>query len=409
MQKFMARQPILDARVKTYGYELLFRSGVEPYFNCQNADHATSSVVDSCLLLGMQTLTDGGKAFINFTRNILLNQFATLLPKDQIIVEITEDVQPDPEVLEACRSLKRQGYTLALDDFVLKDGITPLVDLADIIKVDFQATPRSDWTSLAKSMRSRGIKLVAEKVETPEQYRQAIELGYNYFQGYFFSKPEIVEGRQVPAYKLNYILLIKAISRREPDFTEIEGIIKREPSLTYKLLRYLNSAAFAFYREITSIRHALSLLGMQEVQKWVALVALAGMGADKPAALAITTMIRARMCELLAPITGHEKSSLSLFLIGLLSAIDAILQRPMQELLKQLSVPPDVYAALVQGNTPLRQVLDLCIAVETGDWDAISRLSSSCRISETKVSDVYLQSVRWSNQVFHVGESVLTH
>ncbi len=404
VEKFMARQPILDARVKTFGYELLFRSGLEPYFRSDNGDQASSSVVvDGFFLFGMQTLTEGRKAFINFTRNILLRQVATLLPKEQVIVEILENVEPDAEVVEACKSLKTQGYTIALDDFVLREGMAPLIDLADIIKVDFMATPPEDRKALARALRSRGIKLLAEKVETHEQHQEAMTLGYDYFQGYFFSRPQIVQSRDVPAYKLNYIMLMQAISREEPNFLEIESIIKREPSLTYKLLRYLNSAAFAFNREITSIRHALSLLGLSEVQKWISLVALAGMGADKPAVLAITAMVRAKMCETLAARTHFQGKSLDLFLVGLLSVIDAILQRPIEEILRQLSVSKDVLCTLTDGNTALRPVLDLVLAMETGNWPVVSRLSESLRVGELVVSESYIQAVQWSNQVFHVG------
>jgi EAL and modified HD-GYP domain-containing signal transduction protein len=404
LNKFIARQPILDKGSKTYGYELLFRSGLETFFHCSDPDQASASVViDSFLLFGMQTLTHGRKAFINFTRNLILGRFATLLPKDQIIIEILEDVEPDAEVVAACKFLKNQGYTLALDDFKHSEGIKALVDLADIIKVDFLTTPVAERRSLAKSLSCRRVQLLAEKVETPEQYREAFSLGYHYFQGYFFNKPETVLASEIPACKLNYIMLLKAINRPEPDFTEIEGIIKREPSLTYRLLRYLNSAAFVFSKDIKSLRHALSLLGLQEVRKWISMVSLAGVAEDRPGALLTTTVTRARFCELLAPLAGYRNKVIDLFLIGLFSLIDVILGRPLAEILQQISVSEEVRSTLLHGNTPMKKVLGLAIACEEGEWSHGSRLIKDLRLKENEVSDAYLKAIEWSQTVLQTG------
>ena len=402
MQRFIGRQPILDARSEIYGYEMLFRDGVEPFFNCDNGDQASSNVMDR-LLFGIKTLTEGRRAFINFTRNRLLDQSAMLLNKDEIVVEVLETVEPTTDVVEACRALKKQGYLIALDDFIFSEEINPLVELAEIIKVDFISTASPERKSLAQYARPRRIKLLAEKVETHDEHREAIGLGYAYFQGYFFSKPEIIEGRDVPPYKQNYILLMQAINRKEPDFREIEEIIKRDPSISFRLLRYLNSAAFAFTCEVQSIKMALSLVGTDGLLRLFSVMALAGLAKDRPPVLVISALVRAKMCEALAPITGFRGRVQDLFLIGLLSVLDAILQCPMPEILEKLSLPAEVRSTLTGETTSLSQVLNLVLAAEKGDWETLSSVSSSLSLDESRVSEAYLRSVQSANEIFQLG------
>ncbi len=409
MQKFVARQPILDAKECIFAYELFFRSGLESYFQCDNPDRASSCVViDSFLLFGLQTLTRGHRAFLNFTRNLILSQYATLLPNDQVVIEILETVDVDDELISACQGLKKQGYKLALDDFVLSQERRPLIDVVDMIKVDFLRTPTKICRDLVRSYEPKGIAMVAEKVETREQFRMAKDMGYHYFQGYFFSKPETLCGRELPAFKFNYLWLLHAINREEPDLTEIESVIKREPSLVYRLLRYLNSAIFGFSVQIRSIRHALTLLGLNEVRKWTSLVALSGMGEDRPSALMTALVTRARFCEALAPLIGMAAKSLDLFLMGLLSMIDTVLERPLPEILSQLAISDEVKAALLTGGNQMRSVLDLVISAEKGQWSRLAYFSSLLKLPESEVSDVYLQSVQWSQDICHVDEAAKT-
>lgn len=409
MRKFVARQPILDAKENVFAYELFFRAGLEAFFQSEDPDRASSSVViDSFLLFGLQKLTNGHRAFLNFTRNLLLRGYATLLPNDQVVLEVLETASMDMDLLRACKELKKQGYLLALDDFVLSRELQPLTTVADLIKVDFLMTPPKVCRELARSYGPRGIAMVAEKVETREQFRMARDMGYNYFQGYFFSKPETLSGRELPAFKFNYLWLLQAINREEYDFAELESIIKREPSLVYRLLRYLNSALFGFAVEIKSIRHALALLGIDELRKWTSLVALSGMGEDRPSALMNAVVTRARFCEGLAPLAGLSERKLDLFLLGLLSMIDTVLERPLSDILQQLAVSPDVKTALLSGKSPLSRILDLVIATEQGQWSKVAFLSGELHIPENQVTEVYLQSVQWGHDVFHIDRSALS-
>jgi EAL and modified HD-GYP domain-containing signal transduction protein len=404
VKKFVARQPILNREQRVVGYELFFRSGLENYFSCDDPDRATSSVlIDSFLLFGLKTLTGGNKAYINFTQNLLAQRYATLLPKEQVVVEIVESVRPEPEILSTCEEMKAVGYLVALDDFVPGDGREPLVPFADIIKVDFQALPVEVRKSLIKTYSNRERRMLAEKVETREEFREAVKLGYDYFQGYFFCKPEVVSGWDIPGYKLNYLCLLREVHKEDPDFAEVERIVKLESSLCYKLLRFLNSVAFYFKQEISSIRHALLLLGVNELRKWVSLVALAGLGSDKPEILVVNSIVRARFCENLAPVLGLKNKALDLFLLGLLSLMDAILERPMSEILNEVPVSEDVKVALLQGSNTFSSIYDLMVAYERGEWQRAMQVAATLKVPEPAVAEAHLDAVSWGLDMFKLA------
>jgi c-di-GMP-related signal transduction protein len=399
-QKFVARQPIFDKEENVYGYELLFRSGLENCFTCNNPDQATTSViVDSFLLFGIETLTSGRYAFLNFTDDLILKRYATLLPNQQVVIEILESVNPNTELINACKFLKSQGYRLALDDFEYHPDLVPLIKIADLIKVDIQKTPLAQWKDIRKNLPINGAPLLAEKVETREQFREARELGFRYFQGFFFGQPETFSTREIQGCKLNYLQLVKEINEEQPNFKKIEDLVQREPMLCYKLFRFLNSPIFAFSREIKSIQHALVLLGINEVRKWISVVALAAMGADKPSALMTALIIRAKFCEKLAPLVHKDGQSLEYFLMGLLSMIETILDSPRAQILNQVAASPDVKAALLEGNGPLKPVLDLVVATEKGAWQEISHFSAQLDISEETLMESYMGAIKWGNEV----------
>lgn len=405
MKKFVARQPIFDGKKNIFGYELLFRSSLDNFFQSDQPDQASSRVVvDSFLLFGMQSLTGGRKAFLNFTHNLLVQQYATLLPKEQAVIEILETVEPDEQIVAACEALKQKGYLIALDDFILGDATNPLIKLANIIKIDFLSTPPDVRGQLAKRFRPLGIEMLAEKVETHDQVREAVQQGYMYFQGFFFCKPEIVSGRDIPAFKLNYLSLLRAINQEDPNLFEVEQMIKRESSLCYKLLRYLNSAAFYFHGKVTSIRHALSLLGVKEVRRWASLVALAAIGEDKPPALVVASMVRACFCELLAPLAGFAHQTAELFLTGLLSLMDAILEKPMESILQQLPLAPEVKETLLGGKSSFQDVFELVTCYDKGDWQKNSEIAARLKLDEVAISEAYLQSIRWAQDIFQIDQ-----
>jgi len=396
---FVARQPIFHRAKNVHGYELLFRSGRENRYDGTDGDACTLDVIaNSFATIGLDELTAGQRGFINFTRNLLLQDVVNLLPPDQVTVEVLENINPDEEVIAACQRLKDAGYTLALDDFVLTDPNHPLLDLADIVKIDFMTTPRDEQKRVADFLNGRKIKALAEKVETDEEFRRAEADGYTYFQGYFFAKPSIYEGKDVSANKLARLKLLEQMNRPEISVDETEGIIKQDVALTYKLLRFINSAWFGLRHKISSIRHALVWLGPKEVRKWFALISLRDMGTDKPNELFLRAMTRAKMGEGVAPIAGMQEAAPELFLMGMFSFMDAVLDMPMSDVLTKLPLDDQIKTALLGGSCPYRWVHDLIAAYERGNWDALSGHAGQLKLDEDLVPPIFNESIKWANQ-----------
>ncbi|MBW2142284.1 MAG: HDOD domain-containing protein, partial [Deltaproteobacteria bacterium] len=308
----------------------------------------------------------------------------------------------DEEVEAACKKLKEAGYMLALDDFADHEDYASLLSMADVIKVDFLTTGVEERKSLVERYGSRDIKMLAEKVETRDEFKQALELGYSYFQGYFFSKPVIISGKDIPAFKLNYLRLLQEVSRPDFSFDRVEDIIKSEVSLSNKLLKYLNSAFFGFRTEIRSIRQALTLLGEVEARKWISLTALAGMSEDKPGELIRMAIIRAKFCELLACEVGFNNRKSDLFLLGVFSMVDAIMDRSAGEIVEEISLAEDVKDALLGEENRLRKIFNLVVAYEKGEWETVADLSAGFKIDEDVSPGLYLNSIAWAEQIFSV-------
>lgn len=401
MEVFVARQPIFTKNKNVFAYELLYRSGQQDFYDHDDGDRATSDVItNSFSVIGIDTLTGGKRAFINFTQNLLKKEMATIIPPGSVVIELLEDIVPDAEILAACRKLKQLGYTLALDDFVAFNQISPLIDLADIIKVDFLKASPDDRKAMPREIGNGRIRFLAEKVETLEEYKEALAHGYSYFQGYFFSKPEIFSGQDLAPYKLNYLRIIQEINRFGGDFDRIEGIVKQDVSLSYKLLRLINSAAFGLTTKVTSIKYSLVLLGIKEFVKWVTLVSLRSIGEDKPDELIIVSLIRARFAELLAQEVGMKERSSDLFLMGMFSMIDALMDRPLQEIIDEIPIAEDVKDALLGNVNPFREIYDLIIAYERGEWDLLTERTGRLYIPESEVSRLYLAALQWVKQIF---------
>ena len=400
--RFIARQPIFDGRENVFAYELLFRSGLENRYTADDPEAAVLDVVDYFLSAGPRTLTAGRRAFINCTRQFLVEGYATLLPKQEAVIEILETVEPDAEVVTASRELKERGYLIALDDFVYAEKFQPLVELADIIKIDFKLSSPSERLEAVAMFVPRGIQLLAEKVETRAEFAEAYASGYNYFQGYFFCQPQIVPARQIPAFKLHYLRLLLAINKPDLDRREICALISREPSLCYKLLRLVNSPLFGYLREVTSTCHAMTLLGERELRKWASVAAVLGAAGDKPSELVLTSLTRGRCCELLAQNPAAHLDQQSMFLLGIFSLMEAMLGRPMAEIVTEVALPEAVRSALVGKANGYREFLELVKAIEAGNWSHVSTLCSDLRQDERQLSAAYLEAVDWAQKVFKV-------
>lgn len=357
---------------------------------------ATCATIDFSLLFGSSALTGGHPGFINCTRNVLLNDVITLLPRDRVVIEVLENVSADEETIAACDRLRQAGYQIALDDYVPTADTMRLLPFADMVKVDFLATDVARQAAIAIDMRRRGIKLLAEKVETREQFQLALQLGYHYFQGYFFCKPQTLTMQDIPCSKLAYLHVLSIANRDFYDVDDLERAILREPSLCYRLLRYLNSAAFGLF-PVRSIRHALSLLGQREIQKWVSIAVAIAISTDRPGELISSALIRARTCEALAALSGEDSSEA--FMVGIMSLMDAILDRPMEVVISQLPLSAECKDALLGGVNGPGKLLRLAICCEHGAWDETSTLAIEHGLAEDKVWDIYREACRWSCEI----------
>ena len=406
MDAFVARQPILDRQKKIFAYELLFRSGTDNFYQSVDGESATAQVVaNSFWVIGLDALTGGKMGFINFTEQSLKDQTPTLIPNDKIAVEILETVEPEEEVIAACRNLKEAGYLLALDDFVYAEKFQPLLELADIIKVDFLISSLPEISALLRHLKNRRVKLLAEKVETQEIFEWAYDRGFDYFQGYFFSKPVIVKGQDIPGNKVTFLLLMQEVNKPADqfDFEQIEAVVKRDVSLSYNLLKYINSVAFGLRHPVKSIKHALVYLGMDGIKRWINLFALRGLGADKPDTLIIISIIRARFCELMAGPAGFPGREFELFLLGMFSLIDAFLDKEISEILAELPLVADVRDALLTHQGRLWDLLTLVVAYEKGQWVIFSAAAKKMGLNEEVIKKTYFQAVAWADEIFEAS------
>ncbi len=398
---FVARQPIFDSNKNIYGYELLFRNGLENFFDqSQSLDYASFKVLmDSFLIFDFKELTRGKRAFLNFTGKVLLSELAYTFTTDSIVVELLENIIPDEEIIAACKKLKSKGYIIALDDFQYHPDYKPLIDLTDIIKIDFIATQGIERRKVIEKSGEKRIKFLAEKVETIDEYNQGLQMGYSYFQGYYFSKPVILSGKDVPSYKVNLLQILKELQEPESSITRLEKIIERDVSLSYKLLRFINSAAFGMINDIRSIRQALVILGIYEFKKWMSMVLLSQLGSDKPDELIINSLIRAHFCELTAEGMGQKSKKSDYFLMGLFSLIDAFLDRPISDIMADLPIPLEIKQAIENKAGIPGQVLQLIINYEQSKWDKVSELCSTLGLDEHNVLNHYLKSIKWANDI----------
>ena len=397
----IARQPILTADEEVVGYELFFREGPGQNRFTSDPESATSATIDALNMVGLDVLCDGHPAFINCSQQMLLKEYFSLLPPGDVVVEIQETVPAVENVKEACSRLKRDGYSIALDNFVPGDAREALVPYADFIKVDITRVKAERCVSLIALHASERCQMIAQRVETREQFAIATRNGFTRFQGYFFRRPENMRARKIPACQATYVQLLSTISKPEVDFTEIENLVKREPALCYRLLRYLNSPLLGLSSPVTSVRHALGLLGERESVRWIRMATTLVMGQEASSDLVLSSLVRARFCELIAPRVEHGKSDL--FLMGMLSLMDAILAVPIGMVIEELHLDPDIKEQLLCAKTgkqtPLSPIYDLMVAREAGDWGRVTQLGKQLKLSLSFVAETSNEAMRWARQI----------
>lgn len=392
--RFLARQPILDRKQHVIGYEILFRSG---WTNCfsGDGDDATRKVLDSLLVSGIDSICGKNLAFVNCTRESLLSGLVTVLPSQSTVLEILENVEPDDELIAACRLLKAQGYRIALDDFVLRESMTELVKLANYIKVDMRASSLAEKQSICHLFRNSEVSLLAEKVESEAEFRAAAAEGFVNFQGYFFCYPVIIARHEIPPSRLNAIRLLCALSKVPLDFDEVEFALKSDPALCYRLLRLANSPLYPVHGRITNVRHALMLVGERETRKLVMMALAASLGRHSADALLQLSIQRARFCELIAPYLDLNPTEQ--YLLGLLSAADAFLALPMSVIVERLPLRAGIQSALLGKRNAEARPLSIARRFERGDWDSNPERDVNGDLSHLKLFWAYAESVRWTN------------
>ncbi|WP_028324316.1 EAL and HDOD domain-containing protein [Desulfatirhabdium butyrativorans] len=403
MDLYMARQPIFDRNKAVLGYELLFRDGIQSCFPSVDGSVATSCVLSQSFFAeDIEQVVLKRKAFINFPENLLLNRTPTLFPKDHLVVEILETVRLTEEVFQALNELHGHGYVLALDDFVFTDGYEQLFPIIAIVKIDIRITPLNVLQRFLPRFKPHPMKLLAEKVETEEELQRCMDLGFDYFQGYFFDKPQTIRSKSPGSSRLALVQLMAEIAREELLIDDLVKIIGHDVGISYSLLRYINSAFFFRGSEISSIRQALLRLGEEGIRRLIPVLAMSHAGIGKPSELIRTAVIRAKFCEIVAAKLSMEDAGLrkeipEWFLTGLFSVIDAILDEPMEKVLARISLSSKIRTALLKRKGPMADAVALIRAYETGDWCQVIDLSKGFEFSSDSVPAIYWEAVSWAD------------
>lgn len=394
--QFMARQPILDSSGRTFGYELLYRTGSENRARVFDGNAASANVIDTALVTGLELLCGGKRAFINCTEEMLTDRCVDILPPESVVLEILETVPATNKVLESCRDLKDAGYLIALDDYVDGSDRGALLPIADIVKVEPARTVPMSMASIRKRCGPK-VTMLAEKVETWEQMHACTEEGCELFQGYFFSRPQMLQVRKLRPFPETYLRMMKILAADHIQFAELAHVLKREPSLCYRLLRYLNSYRFSFGGQIRSLEHALALIGESMFRKWLSVAMLSIVGVDACSELLQTALVRARFCELMAPFVALNDEDL--FLTGLLSLFNVVLNVSMEEMVEELALSKEVRCGLLGNSTTAGRCRELVTAYCDGNWSTTSAVADQLHLDETVMPQLYVSSIEWARGV----------
>jgi len=391
--RYVARQPILDLRGRVHGYELLFRNGPEAFFS-GDGDMATRTMLDNTVIFGLERLVGGVPAFVNCTRESLTESLVDVLPPSLTVLEILETLEPTPLLVEACRKLKSSGFRLALDDFTWKPGVEPLVELADYIKIDFMLSGPVERQWILRQLGNKAVALVAEKVETQEEYQQARAEGFTLFQGYYFCRPVLLENRKVPANRISHIEILQMLRDEDIDLQKLADVVKRDTSLTYRLLRLINSPVCAVRQEVRSVQAALIAVGEESFRRIATLAIASEMNAGQPTELLRMAFVRGRFCELAAHHMAMD--STEQYLLGMLSLLPAMLRLPMEDLTPALPLRHEIRLALLGAQVPEARLLLWLVNHEHGDWTACDNIAHEGNLPKDALAICYAEALVWA-------------
>lgn len=390
---FVARQPIFDRSNQLIAYELLYRAGENNVAEFSDGKMASSQVIlNSFMDIGFDSLVGSSLAFINITKEFILDESLTPMFEKQTVLEILEDIKPTDEIVSGIQRLKTKGYRIALDDFQYTPEYDGLLTLADFVKLDVIALNAEDVVRQLDYLKKYNTKVIAEKVETPDMYDFCKELDFDFFQGFHFCRPQLVKHKKIPSNKLVVLNLLSELSKEDFNFDEIEKALAQDATLTYKLLRYVNSAAFSQRKEIDSIREALALVGGDTIKKWITLILMMQLTEGKPQALLVTALVRAKMCELLEKV--HETNDGQMFTIGLLSLLDALMDQPLVELLDELTLSTSVKFALLDYDGINGEILLNVTLYEQGQWNELVKYG----VDSKAYFSCYMEAVKWADK-----------
>jgi EAL and modified HD-GYP domain-containing signal transduction protein len=394
--RYVARQPILDWRGRVHGYELLFRSGPASLAFSEDGEAATRTVLDSSVVFGMERLTGGLPMFVNCTREALIDGLVKVLPPAHTVLELLETLEPDAALVKACRELKKQGYRLALDDFIWKPSWQPLFEIADYVKVEMSMTTPSQRAELKQRIGRRPTRLVMEQVETLADWEQASKEGFTLFQGYYFCRPTLIENRDIPPNRLAQLEILAATLEYPLDVIRMSALVKRDPSLTYRLLRMVNSPLYATHKAINSIKDALMLIGDAMFRRMAMLAIACELKGNQPSELLRMAFLRGRFCELAAAATGQDATEQ--YLIGILSLLPAMMGLPMDVIVAALPLRDELREALRGYNNDERAVLELLISHESANWGRCDDLASAAGLQLESLPQFYAEAAQWAEK-----------
>ena len=392
--------PVLDVDQAVSSFALHSRDGIDDVIHhFENAEQVDTRSQRNYHLNRMQELTEGRKCFVRFDQLSLRDQDYRLFPHDVVIVEVSQPEYPNDELIRACRAVHESGYELSVCDYVIESTHQPLLDCIDYMRVDFPRIARTHQRAIVQAGRHFGFAPLAENLQTVDQFEDARQMDYSHFQGSFFRQPEENLDEVLPASRTLSLRLLQAINDQEFQLDRIDELIRLDPAMAVRLLKYLNSPVFGFHRDVSSIRQALILLGHRPLRKWMSLVMVSELSRDKPSILMQTSLIRARFCELVGERALPCDLAQECFLIGMLSLLDTILSQSMERILSQMPLSDRIQLTLLNHDSSQRVVLDLVRAIENADWSCISALSNRLKVDESVVFVDYHTSVRWAAEI----------
>ena len=391
---FVGRQPIYGRRLELYAYELLYRGSDIDYADFSEGDRATSQVLlNTFTEFGLERIVGGHLAFVNLTRGFIVGEYPLPVPRTHVVLEVLEEVPPDDQVLQGLQDLRRRGFKIALDDFVFSPERAPMLAMADIVKVDILGVESDEIRARFQQLKPLGLKLLAEKIETREQFELCRDMGFDFFQGYFLAKPNVVSGTSIPANSLNLLRLMAELQSQGQDIERVAEIISQDVALSYKLLRHINAAVYSMPRRIDSVRETVAYLGLSTIKNLAYLFLLSDTG-ERPHELLVTAMMRAKMCELLAR-TSKTSNPAGYFTVGLFSTLDALLSLPMERVVAKLPLSEELQRALLRGEGPMAEALRCALAYEHGDWEAVRCFG----LPRSAIKGAFLDTVAWVEAV----------